>query len=103
MRSAVFIVSLGFGALALAGAGMAQDVSLPDGPGKDKLTTSCTACHGLDQVTQQRKTREQWSATVEKMIENGAALTQEDTAAIVDYLGKNFAPPAAAGVAPAKS
>ena len=99
MRAAVFFVSLGLSAIALAGAGFAQDVSLPEGPGKDNLTTSCTACHGLDQVTQQRKSKDQWAETVEKMIANGAALTEEDTTAIVAYLSKNFAPPAAAAAA----
>ena len=99
MRTAVFLISLGLGAVALAGAGMAQDVQLPEGPGKDKLMGACMACHGLEQVTGQQKSKEQWTKTIEQMIANGATLTDEDSTVIVDYLSKHFASPAAAPAA----
>ena len=101
MRAAVFFVSLGFGAIALAGVGVAQDVQLPEGQGKDKLMAACTACHGLDQVTSQRRPSAQWASTVDQMIARGAQVTDEDYPVVVEYLSKNFAPPAAGAAAPA--
>lgn len=102
MRAAVFFVSLGFGAIALAGAGFAQDAVLPDGPGKDKLMEACTACHGIDQVTGQRRPKEGWVETVDLMIARGAQLSGDDYPVVVEYLTSHFAPAAAAaaGTAP---
>jgi mono/diheme cytochrome c family protein len=101
MRAAVFFVSLGLGAIALAGAGFAQDPELPDGPGKEKLMTVCTACHGITEVTNHRRPKEQWAETVDLMIARGAELSTEDYPAVVEYLSSHFAPVAAGSAAPA--
>jgi cytochrome c5 len=103
MRTAVFFVSLGLGAIALAGAGFAQDVQLPDGPAKEKIEAACTVCHGISEVTSNPRSKKEWAETVDTMIARGAAVSDEDYPAVVDYLASHFAPAGAAsgGGAPA--
>jgi hypothetical protein len=65
-----------------------EDVTLPDHPGRDQVTSSCAVCHSpryvLDQPPLPRKT---WEAEVDKMRKvYGAPVRDEDVAAIVDYL-----------------
>src|SRR5579862_6770615 len=68
----------------------AQD--LPDGPGKETFSKVCSACHGLDLATSQKKSAEEWKATVDKMAGYGAEASDKDFEAIVAYLAKNFGP-----------
>ena len=58
--------------------------------GKTLLETRCTACHTLDRVNEKQATADQWQATVTKMISNGAKLTNEEEAILVQYLADNF-------------
>jgi hypothetical protein len=65
-----------------------DDVVLPDGPGRDRVTSACVACHTpryvLDQPPLPRKT---WEAEVDKMRKTyGAPVAEQDVQAIVDYL-----------------
>jgi hypothetical protein len=65
-----------------------DDVVMPEGPGRDKVTSACTPCHTpryvLEQPPLPRKT---WEAEVEKMRKAyGAPVAAEDVPAIVDYL-----------------
>lgn len=76
----------------LAWPGRAQN--LPDGPGKDVFAGVCSGCHALDLATSQKKTREEWQATVDSMTAKGATASKEQFTAIVDYLSKNFGPTA---------
>lgn len=50
------------------------------------IDDKCTRCHSRVQIDAAEKTREQWDATVERMIRNGADVTAEEQAAIVDFL-----------------
>jgi hypothetical protein len=66
----------------------AENVALPDRPGRDKVESACAVCHTpryvLDQPPFSRKT---WTAEVEKMRKTyGAPVADEDVAPIVDYL-----------------
>jgi mono/diheme cytochrome c family protein len=70
---------------------------LPAGPGKALVLRSCVSCHDVSQVTAQRAGKDQWNKTVDKMIENGAILTDAEADTIVQYLSTNFGP------APAKT
>src|SRR4029453_15139440 len=46
-----------------------QAVTLPDGAGKDIVQTSCTTCHGLNQITGSAGyTREKWQELFANMI-----------------------------------
>jgi competence protein ComEA len=64
--------------------------NLPDGPGKDALLKICQDCHDLDVVTADNMTREGWKKMVAKMGERGAEGTDEQFAAVVEYLTKYF-------------
>ena len=59
---------------------------LPDGSGKEVVTSICQQCHGLDVVAAQRDTKEGWTATVNTMRSRGASGSDKDFAAIIDYL-----------------
>ena len=72
----------------LAASVQAQD--LPEGAGKDLVTKVCTVCHELTRITSKKKTKEEWSDTVDKMAARGAMATDEEFEAIVAYLAKNF-------------
>jgi hypothetical protein len=66
----------------------AENVTLPDLPGRDKVTSACAVCHTpryvLDQPPLPRKT---WEAEVEKMRKTyGAPVPDEDVPDIVAYL-----------------
>ena len=63
----------------------AQD-SLPDRPGKQTVERVCSACHELDTATGARHTRAEWRALVDAMVNRGATGTDEELAAIIDYL-----------------
>jgi competence ComEA-like helix-hairpin-helix protein len=63
---------------------------LPDGPGKAEVLKICQACHDLDTVTVENRTKDAWKKTVAKMGERGADGTAEEFEAIVTYLAKNF-------------
>ena len=63
----------------------AQD-SLPDKPGRETVERLCSACHELDTATGTRHTRAEWRSLVEAMVNRGAKGTDEEFAAIVEYL-----------------
>ena len=74
-------------------AALSQD--LPDGPGKDLVSKTCSACHTTDNFTNKRHTREDWKTVVNTMIGYGAELTDEQVEIVVSYLAKNFGKEAA--------
>ena len=72
-----------------AGSAWAQ---LPEGPGKAELERLCKNCHEPEQATSERMNRDDWTKTLEKMIEAGATGTDEEFNLILEYLVKNFGP-----------
>lgn len=66
--------------------------STADHPGKPLVETSCAKCHDLVMVTSQRKSREDWSMTVDKMMTHGAPITDQQAEQIIDYLAQAYAP-----------
>ena len=83
-------ICLVFGAVA----GLAQQESekLPDGKGKAELQKMCGgACHGLDVITSQRKSKQGWTNIVDTMVSRGAEGTDAEIELVIDYLAKNFA------------
>lgn len=70
----------------------AQDIVLPEGKAKTLVQNSCSDCHGLDQVVTNPQTRDEWRATVNKMVRRGAALSPAEIDLVVDYLSVYFAP-----------
>ena len=64
-----------------------QQDALPDGPGKEAMERVCSACHELDIAAGTRHTRAEWRVLVESMVSRGARATDEEIAAINEYLG----------------
>src|ERR1035441_6020521 len=52
----------------------------------------CGACHPVETVTSQRRTRAQWQDSVNAMVARGAKGTEEELAAILDYLATQYGP-----------
>lgn len=78
-------------AVLAAGAGSTPlFAQLPDGPGKDATVKVCGTCHEPNRVAAFRLTRDGWEATVADMKWRGAQGTDEELAAIVEYLAANF-------------
>lgn len=56
------------------------------------LDTRCAECHALSRVTETKQDRAAWEATVERMVRNGARLSEEEKAVLVDYLASKYGP-----------
>ena len=66
---------------------------LPEGEGRDAMIAACTACHGLDNITNpsQKLSAEDWELYLYEMISRGASVYEKDIEPIKQYLIKNFA------------
>jgi len=64
--------------------------------GKQLVEEICSFCHGLAKLNGQEYTRDQWENVTKGMIFEGAPVTDEEFSLILDYLAKNFGPPAQA-------
>ncbi len=62
------------------------------GPGKDLFVQRCHTCHELNTVTVQRLSGNDWRTVVERMIQNGAQLTEPESEQIITYLTKMYGP-----------
>lgn len=74
----------------LAASVQAQD--LPDGAGKDLVLKVCTQCHDATRIITKKRTKDEWSDTVDKMAVRGAKASDEEFETIVNYLAKYFGP-----------
>jgi len=70
----------------------AQTKALPPGPMQAKIKAACTQCHNAARVTEQHKSRKEWSEQLDKMVGLGADVPDDERAAFLDYLTKNFGP-----------
>ena len=61
-----------------------------DAPEKALVTQTCTACHVAAQVTGQRRSKDEWTNTVEKMIGFGAQVPDDKFDTIVAYLARFY-------------
>ncbi len=66
---------------------------LPAGEGMEKILTACTACHGLDNITNPHKklTAEEWETYFYDMVARGAAIHENEMETVKKYLIDNFA------------
>jgi len=78
--------------LASAQAPGAPGKPLPPGPMQAKVKAACTSCHNTSRITEQHMTRKKWSDELDKMEGLGAAITDSDRNAFLNYLTKNFGP-----------
>jgi cytochrome c5 len=63
---------------------------LPDGAGKQVMLNVCTMCHDLERIRKQPSTRDEWEATLQAMLNEGAPLSDDDFPVILTYLSRNF-------------
>ena len=67
----------------------AQD-TLPDGPGKEQVLRVCSTCHEPAKATSVKLTREGWIETIDRMKAFGAGGSDEEFAAVLEYLATHF-------------
>lgn len=97
-----------FGALLAAGAALAANIRLPEGPGVQLVYAKCRTCHDLQYVVDAKGLLPaQWEAVVASMHDYGLTATKEEDAKLVSYLstylGPNPPPAAASSTSPAGS
>src|SRR5436309_2383394 len=63
---------------------------LPDGAGKDETVRVCSQCHRPEVAVSLRQDRLGWAATLRKMTALGAKGTEQEFAAVLDYLATHF-------------
>jgi glucose dehydrogenase len=62
--------------------------TLPEGPGRNEVQTSCSSCHGIATVLQQRSTRVGWTAVVNDMVSRGLRVSGSQKEDIINYLSR---------------
>jgi len=67
----------------------------PDSPGKEVTLQLCGNCHDASIIQEHRQSRDEWVATIQKMIAAGAEGTEEQFTAVLAYISTNFGPAAA--------
>lgn len=80
-----------------AGEAVPHSPDLPEGPGRVVVQTACGQCHGMEVITNQSRSRQDWSDVVSRMIGNGAQLSDEEYNLVIAYLAKNYGSPAPGG------
>ncbi len=65
---------------------------LPEGAGREVTGKVCINCHEADRFRRLRLDHDEWETEVGKMVDNGAEATDEELAAVVNYLAENFGP-----------
>ena len=65
-------------------------VTLASGQGENLVEGGCALCHGLDRVTDTKRTKEQWQAIVNRMVYFGAPISGDQVGTVVDYLLTNY-------------
>jgi competence protein ComEA len=69
---------------------VAQGQPLPDGPGRDVTVRVCGTCHDPQRVASLRLSREGWEQVIVDMTRRGARVTDDEFAAVLDYLSTHF-------------
>ena len=72
-------------AVSLAAA-RADGPELPEDAGKALVTENCSSCHGVDLITAKRRTPAEWDEVMNRMLANGAPLTDEQSKQVLTYL-----------------
>jgi len=58
--------------------------------GRELFEDVCMYCHSLEKVRGQQLSKQEWRDLIKGMIFEGAPVTDEEFALLVDYLAKNF-------------
>jgi competence protein ComEA len=54
------------------------------------FTRVCSTCHDAARILSNRRTKDQWSEVIDKMVERGAQGTDDDFNEIIDYLVAHY-------------
>ena len=76
-----------------AAIGVWAQPQLPEGPGKEETAKLCTQCHELARSLAPRQDRDGWQTTMAKMAGLGMKGTDEEMAAVTDFLARNYPAP----------
>jgi competence ComEA-like helix-hairpin-helix protein len=68
--------------------------TLPDGPGKEIVIKKCLPCHNVRVTTARRGSgsADEWEQVVNKMVSQGAELSDDEIDLVVQYLSVNYGP-----------
>jgi competence protein ComEA len=83
LLAGALLCSLGWSAAATA---QSDESRLPDGDGRDIVARACSQCHGLENVTEDRRTRGDWQDVVDEMAGLGAQVDDAQIKKVIDYL-----------------
>jgi competence protein ComEA len=75
----------------LLAASAAAQTQLVDGAGREQTMKVCAGCHEVERSVSLRQDREGWQNTIGKMTGLGLQATEQELAAVLDYLTKNYA------------
>ncbi len=64
---------------------------MPEGAGRAETEKLCSECHELARSVSLRQDRDGWKTTINKMTSLGAQGTEQEFAAVLDYLSTHFA------------
>jgi hypothetical protein len=87
--------------VAQAPAGAPQAPTGPDAAATTLVNSACASCHTLDRVKNKAGDKDAWTATVTRMKDKGAGLTDEQVPLVVEFLTRaasTITVPAAGGV-----
>lgn len=65
---------------------------LPEGTGKEVTERVCAGCHGVETVTAERHSKDEWQNVVDDMVSRGADASEAELKTIVEYLAKYLGP-----------
>lgn len=97
MREGICLAVLLLAPVLMPTAGLAQ----PPVGAREAFQKVCGACHPVETVTARGRTRAQWQESINAMVARGAKGTDEELAAILDYLTTQYGPVAPGGRGPA--
>ena len=86
LNVAASLLFVGLVILAQAPDGAAQGPASPDAVATNLVNTVCASCHTLDRVRNKVADKDAWTATITRMKEKGAGLTDQQVPQVVEYL-----------------
>ena len=70
--------------------GNAKEISLPDGAGKDLVSTRCILCHNLERVVSSTRSKGDWEAIASNMTQRGLKASPDELQSMTAYLSSHF-------------
>jgi mono/diheme cytochrome c family protein len=68
----------------------AKEIALPTGAGKDLVQARCVLCHDLGRVVGSTRSKADWEAITNNMVERGLKASPADIQTMVSYLSAQF-------------